>query len=76
MELLESELSIRDTYTHEANGPSVGAGTSVDYWRNGFEPRGASHKFFIILLQTISNQMFLVTSLLLETSPSNNYKYL
>ena len=34
----------RDTYTHEANGPSVGAGTSVDYWRNGFEPRGASHK--------------------------------
>ena len=34
----------RDTYTHEANGPSVGAGTSVDYWSNGFEPRGASHK--------------------------------
>ena len=33
----------RDTYTHEANGPSVGAGTSVDYWRNGFEPRDASH---------------------------------
>ena len=34
----------RDTYTHEANGPSVGAGTSVDYWRNGFEPRDAPHR--------------------------------
>jgi len=34
----------RDSYTHEANGPSVGAGTSVDYWRNGFEPRDASHR--------------------------------
>jgi len=34
----------RDTYTHEANGPSVGAGTSVDYWANGFEPRDAPHR--------------------------------
>jgi|TARA_B100000073_G_scaffold140483_1_gene115625 subtilisin family serine protease len=34
----------RDTYTHEANGPSVGAGTSVDYWANDFEPRDAPHR--------------------------------
>jgi len=34
----------RDSYTHEADGPSVGAGTSVDYWANGFEPRDTPHR--------------------------------
>jgi len=34
---------LRDTYNHAPQGQSVGAGTSVDYWKNPFELRGAAH---------------------------------
>lgn len=44
----------RDRYTHEANGPSVGAGTSVDYWANDYEPRGAAHN---ILYNPFANNL-------------------
>lgn len=45
---------LRDTYDHTATGQSVGAATSVDYWRNSFEPRGAAHN---ILFNPFANNL-------------------